>query len=379
MNAGKWICMLALLLGASSCGISGGTGPSDPSPKSDLEIRDVLVAPSDTSALISWNTTQQTVGTLQFGHSQTSLSSSRSSNLSGTHAVTLAPLDPDTEYWFQITAATPLGPRTAIRPVSFRTLTPMDLSDTTAPVISDIQVVGITAESATITWRTDDRSRGTTYYGESTAYGQSAAETDPTRYLRSHAVTLTGLSEATDYHFLIQAVNRAGRARQSADQVFRSGERPFLEITPDTVRVGGNVEFTFRVSIRNVSNLAAMSFRLQWDPQFMEILSATPGSFWSEHDGLIPLLIEKEDSDQGFIEYAMSWRILFQNGTAVGTLANGGGDVAMIRARAKGDGTSSFLRLIESADGLASTRLLDHNRRSMQFGIRDGVVIKQVH
>jgi hypothetical protein len=377
MKTGSLVGFALLAVLAASCGISGSSGPGEDTHKSDLEIRDVHVAPTDTSAVVTWNTTQQTVGTLEFGRNQGTLSNHLSSGLGGEHALTLAPLDPDTEYWFQITATNPLGPRAVTQPVSFRTLTSFDLSDSTAPVISGVRVVGITCSSATVLWNTDDRTHGTLYYGQSAAYDQTAAESDPTAYTRSHSLTLSALSEATTYHFRIQAVNRAGLAPTSPDQTFQTGELPVLEITPDTVRVTGSNDFTFDVTIRNVANLAAMSFMLAYDPEMVEIVGASAGSFWTEHGGLLPLLTEQEDPVRGRAQYALSWQITFQNGIAVGTLANGGGEVAVIHARPKGTGSSSSLRLIESEDGLATTRLLDHNRLPMQFRVHDGLVISQ--
>lgn len=367
---------LAGLLG-SACGISGKTTPDDPG-KTDLAILDVTVTPSDTAAVIRWRTSQQTVGTLAYGRLLGSPLRPVSSNASGEHQVTLSDLAPDTQYWYQITAATPLGQRVDSKPDTFRTLPDQDLNDTTAPVIRDISVVGLTPSTATITWHTDDRTIGLVHYGYSQAYGSSAP--DSASYARAHSVTLTGLAEHEVHHFRIWARNKARLTAFSDDGTFQTTERPYVEISPDTVLISGNQEFTFDVAIRNASNLAAISFMLAYDPQAVEIVSVREGDFWRLNDGLIPLLRESEDPVRGRIEYACSWRIVFLDGTAVGTLANGGGEIARITARAKGESTSSLLRLVdadESGDGKPETRLLDHNRSEMQFHIRNGWVIRQ--
>jgi len=378
-----WMFMLALPLTMwmASCGISGGDdGPADPQ-KSELEVRNVSVTPTDSSATVRWSTTQQSVGTVAYGRSQNNLSTNVSSSLSGEHEVALAPLEQDTEYWLQITASSPLGPRATIQPVSFRTLVSPDIFDSTAPVISDIRVVGITPSSATITWSTDDRTRGTVFYGYGPSYGQSQAEPNPDTYVRAHSLTLSGLAEASDYHYRIQAVNRPGKTTFSADSTFRTAEPPYLEISPDTVHTAGNQDFSIRVNVRNASNIAGISFTLSYDPDFVEILSVREGGFWINNEGIL-FLMEREDDSEGLIQYAASWKIIFLDGTPVGTLANGGGEVAVINARTKGLGSGiSPLRLIdtdEDGDGKADTRLFDYNRALMSFRVRNGWVFKQV-
>ena len=380
MNARMILSLGALAWLAASCGISGGgAGPQD-EPKTGLEIRNVLVTPSDTSAVVRWSTTEQTVGTLAYGRNQTGLSSSVSSTLSAQHSVTLANLDPDTEYWYQITAASPLGPRSATQPVSFRTLVSSDLNDSTPPVISDIQVVGITSSTATVTWNTDDRSNGTVYYGLDPSYGLSLAEADPAAFTRSHALALSGLTEETVVHFRIGATNRSGLHAFSGYQTFTTTALPLLSIAPDTSYADSSGNLTFRVSIANVANLAGLSFMLGYDPQAVEIVGVQEGSFWWDHNGFIPLMTEVQDPQAGRSQYAESWKINFVNTSAVGTDASGGGDVAIITARVHGTDTGSYLRLIDSdenGDGIPETRLLDYNRLPLRFHVRDGWVIKR--
>jgi hypothetical protein len=373
-----WMLLLLPLMALTvECGISGDNVGVDPK-SGDLEIRNVVVTPTDTSATVQWKTTQQTVGTLSYGSVQATLPHSVSSNLATDHTVTLAPLDQDHEYWFQITAASPLGPRSTVQPISFRTLVSPDLNDTTAPTISGIEVIGISTNAATVTWKTDDRARGSLFFGLSSDYGQTSSETPSDAFKRLHLITLTGLTEATTYHFRVQAVNRATLSALSGDQTFSTAEPPTIAISPDTVRVSPNGELSFRVSVRNVTNLAGVSFTLAYDPTLVEILNVGRGSFYTDNQGVL-FLRESEDLSRGRIEYAASWQITYMDGIAVGTLANGGGDLALFSARAIGTGASSSLRLIESdenGDGKPDTRLLDHNRLPMRYDVRNGVVIR---
>lgn len=375
------LLITAVAILAASCGISGETGPPDDPTKSDLEIRNVTVTSTDSSAVLRWNTTQQTVGTLSFGKTQTSLGSTRSSSLSGAHTAELLPLDSDTQYWFQISAATPMGLRTSTTPQSFRTLVSPDVNDSTPPVISNILVTGITMTSATVTWKTDDRTVGTVYYGyNSGSNDYSLAEPNQLQFARTHALTLNELSEDTTYYFRIEATNRRGLRTFSDVTSFETAQPPYMEIWPDTINIPGNGDFTFAIQVRNATNIAGIAFMLAYDPAMIEILSVQDGPFWRNNDGFL-FLREMEDPSRGRVQYDASWKIIFLNGTAVGTLANGGGEVALIQARAKGDGTSSPLRLIdtdENGDGKPETRLFDHNRSLMNVHLRNGLVIKQV-
>ena len=66
------------------------------------------------------------------------------------------------------------------------------------PVISNIAVSGITMNSATITWATDQLTDSLVNYGTTTAYGSSAADSTLTT---SHTITISSLTHATAYHF----------------------------------------------------------------------------------------------------------------------------------------------------------------------------------
>ncbi len=72
--------------------------------------------------------------------------------------------------------------------------------DTTAPVISNIDVIDIAETSATIVWDTDELASCSVSYGETAGYGSSASEGSSGT---SHSVGLSGLTPDTEYFFLI--------------------------------------------------------------------------------------------------------------------------------------------------------------------------------
>lgn len=362
----------------TACGISGNGGDDD-SKKTGIEFRNLEVAPSDSSALVRWNTTGQAVCNTAYGKNSAALSQSISSGPGTAHEITIAALDPDTEYWFQISASTPLGQRASTRPASFRTLVSPDLADLTPPVFSDIQVTAIGTNSATVTWRTDDRAHGQLFYGTSESYGSTLSE-PAIGFVRSHALTLPGLTDDTQYHFRLSAVNRANLSAYSADQVFRTAENPTIAIVPDTIPISDGEDFEFRIQVRQVTNLAGVSFMIAYEPDMVELESIERGAWFAETNGFMGPLTEYENDVSGRAQYAMTWEIEFANGVATGTRADGAGDIAVVHCRAKALAERGSLRLIvvdESGDGVPETRLLDQNRLPMTFNVRNAVVVRQ--
>jgi hypothetical protein len=383
MNRWSWIAALSVsVLAASlltaSCGISGKTNGKDPD-KSELAILDLRAVPTDTSAVISWHTAMQTVGTLTWGLVGGSPGRPFSSTPTGEHVVTILGLESDTRYWYQVTAATPIGARVTSLPDTFRTLVNPEVNDSTPPVITGLEVVGITPNSATVVWNTDDRTHGLVFYGfNAGTYGSTA--TDSAAYGRAHAVTLTDLTENEDYNLRVRATNRARLTSDSDNLAFHTADRPWVEVMPETVNVVGNGDFEFGINLRGAQNVAGLTFMLSYDPSIMEIISVRKARWFDQTDGHIFISESAFDNpSRGQTKWDATWTVVFLNGVPVGTLANGGGEVAHIRARAKGTGTSSPLRLVDTdidGDSKPETRLLDHNRRDIPLHVRGGVIIR---
>ena len=93
------------------------------------------------------------------------------------------------------------------------------LADPNPPVIRDI-VVETTDTTATISWKTNERTTGDVTYGPTVAYEDGAASDGMTAL--SHAVTLTGLTPNQGYHYEITAVDVDGNATPSGDKTFRA-------------------------------------------------------------------------------------------------------------------------------------------------------------
>ena len=105
---------------------------------------------------------------------------------------------------------------------------PPDLSyvyDTTPPVISGIQVSGITASGATVTWTTDVNSSTWSQYGTATTYtvytpSVNGPNDSAQNMTQNHVLSLTGLLPNTTYHFIVMSRDSIGNNAISADQTF---------------------------------------------------------------------------------------------------------------------------------------------------------------
>jgi chitodextrinase len=87
------------------------------------------------------------------------------------------------------------------------------LADTTAPTITTVNVINISANAATITWSTNEPSDSTVLYGTSpTKLNLTASDA---AMVTGHAVNLTNLSKKTTYYFKVQSKDAANNTATS--------------------------------------------------------------------------------------------------------------------------------------------------------------------
>ena len=91
--------------------------------------------------------------------------------------------------------------------------------DTTPPAISNIATSPGTT-TATITWKTNEKTKTVLWYGTSSTIDTNGAHSDDTSLLTSHTKTLTGLSTSTTYYFRIDATDTSGNTATSTVQSF---------------------------------------------------------------------------------------------------------------------------------------------------------------
>lgn len=92
--------------------------------------------------------------------------------------------------------------------------------------ISNVAVAGITKNSATVTWTSDQPTSSVVYYGTTDNYGSSTSP-DP-NLVTSHSVTLTGLSADTTYHFQAAGFRSNGTFDYSSDGTFTTLPAPVM-------------------------------------------------------------------------------------------------------------------------------------------------------
>lgn len=92
------------------------------------------------------------------------------------------------------------------------------LSDSVAPIISNVRVESIQGTHAVVKWDTDEASTSQVEYGLSTTYGTTTAE--DTALVTSHSVQLVALRPFTTCHFRVRSYDAARNMAQSSDFVF---------------------------------------------------------------------------------------------------------------------------------------------------------------
>ncbi|MBI5020719.1 MAG: S8 family serine peptidase [Ignavibacteriales bacterium] len=93
----------------------------------------------------------------------------------------------------------------------------ISVPDVIPPLISNVQAINISSNSATITWTTDESSNSVVNYGLTTGYGSSASNAT---MVTAHSVTLTALSMNTTYHYAVSSTDASNNTATSVDYTF---------------------------------------------------------------------------------------------------------------------------------------------------------------
>jgi beta-lactamase superfamily II metal-dependent hydrolase len=107
--------------------------------------------------------------------------------------------------------------------------------DTTPPVISAELASSITADSATITWTTDEAADSVVEYGLTTSYGSTSSNA---ANVTSHSVGLSSLGANTFYHYRVKSTDPAGNTATSVDHSFQTGSSASYAPTATTILQG---------------------------------------------------------------------------------------------------------------------------------------------
>lgn len=123
-------------------------------------------------------------------------------------------------------------------------LGPIPWTNAWAPVISAL-TTNPADVSCVVTWNTDHSANSGVNYGLTSAYGSNTRNATP---VRSHSITLSGLTASTTYHYQVGSTNSVGLASVSADSTFTTTTTPACNTVGDSLtgaNSGGDNIFTF--------------------------------------------------------------------------------------------------------------------------------------
>jgi RHS repeat-associated protein len=113
------------------------------------------------------------------------------------------------------------------------------VTDTTAPVISNVAAGGITSSRATITWTTNENSDSQVEYGLDTGYGQLAPATPNPALVTTHSQALSGLTADRDYHYRVRSRDAASNLGVSGPFTFTTGSVVISNVAAGGISTSG--------------------------------------------------------------------------------------------------------------------------------------------
>jgi hypothetical protein len=99
---------------------------------------------------------------------------------------------------------------------------PAEVSDTNAPVISNISASEVTGTTAKINWSLDEFATGQVEYGTSNSYGSFTTKETSFNY-NQHIQSMSGLTNGVTYHYRVISEDASGNKSVSGDCTFTTG------------------------------------------------------------------------------------------------------------------------------------------------------------
>jgi ribosomal protein S27E len=181
------------------------TGAPDNTPPSIQNLRAEGV--SETTATVLWETDEIADAYLEYGTSAAYGISSTVNEYTLQHTLLLLGLKADTVYHVRVRSSDPSGNAGLSLDYTFRTKKGGAAQDLVPPVISGLEVTGVTNTRAVVIWLTDELANSEIEYGNSTAYGLRSS--DPS-YLMVHSIVLDNLLPSTEYHLRVKSTDVFG-------------------------------------------------------------------------------------------------------------------------------------------------------------------------
>ena len=161
---------------------------------------------NDPIATITWTTDIPSDSIVNYGTTTVLGNTTTDSSFVTNHKITLIDLLPGITYYYEIQSTDQYG-YTTIDNNNGNYYTFITDQDTTPPLITNVQSSGITNNSVTISWDTDEISNSRVNYGTTTNLGDTVSDSS---MVTSHSITLTDLLSETTYFYEVQSTDSEG-------------------------------------------------------------------------------------------------------------------------------------------------------------------------
>jgi len=149
------------------------------------------------------------------------------------------------------------------------------IPDTTPPVLTNISIVSVTKETATITWETDEVSDSRVKYGtEPGNYTETAYNATGVIY---HSIDLVGLTSNTTYYYVVNSTDPSINSAQSVESNFTTFAEIIIEIDDIGALPGENV--TTSIMIRSAPNVGIADIILSYNQSVVHVIAASESDF----------------------------------------------------------------------------------------------------
>lgn len=195
------------------------------------------------------------------------------------------------------------------------------IPDTTPPIITNISLVLVTKNSATITWETDEVSDSLVKYGtEPGNYTETAYNATDVIY---HSIDLVGLTSNTTYYYVVNSTDPSNNSAQSVEFNFTTFAEIIIEIGDVGALPGETV--TAPIMIRSAPNVGTVDIILGYNRSVVHVIAASESDF-----DFMDAAIDNSSGTTRFIAFQM---------TSPGL--NGGVKIANVTLMAVGSGAES--------------------------------------
>ncbi|MEA1945659.1 MAG: dockerin type I domain-containing protein [Euryarchaeota archaeon] len=149
------------------------------------------------------------------------------------------------------------------------------IPDTTPPTITNIIATGVTKDSATIRWDTDEPGDSLVKYGTDT--GNYTKTIYYAAYTLNHSSDLSGLSLDTTYYYVVNSTDESTNSAQSTEQSFKTFPEIIVKIGDAVAMTGENA--TTSIVITNIANLGTADITLTYNQSVVHVLAVDGSDF----------------------------------------------------------------------------------------------------